>query len=144
MSLYSAIQFGAAVAIPAAGLADVTGASINVRVEEEQMLLRVAFKGTVLAIAPGALTVGFSSDTVALPLLSGGQQLTAAGPWHLCVEETLLLSKGQHVIRLRMNDVATAGHTIDGGVYKCLFTAERMTNDATLGQGVNSKVQLSL
>lgn len=143
MSLYSAFQFGAAHAIPDAGLADVTDASLNVRVEEEQMLVRVAFKGTILGGGAGDLTVGFTVDGVALPLLSAGQ-LLAAGEHHLHVEETLALTKGQHVIRLQMNDVATAGHTIDGGVYKCVFSVERVSNDALLGQGVNSKVQLAL
>jgi len=142
MALYSEIQFGAAAAIPTGGLADVVGASMVVRVEEEAMLLRLSFNGTVLATGAGLLDVGFTVDTVALPLLSAAHT-TAIGRAHLHVEATLELAKGEHVVRLQMNDAAT-GTTIDGGVYKSVFSATRVSSDATLGQGVNSKVQLSL
>jgi len=140
MSLYSFVEFGAAAAIPAAGLADVVGGSMVVRVEEDQMDLVLRFRGTILGGGAGDLVVGFTVDGVALAKLAG-RQLLAAGEHALDVSQRVSLSKGQHLVRLQMDDVASAGHTIDGGPHECRFEAERLSSAATLAHGVDSKVQ---
>jgi hypothetical protein len=139
MSLYSFVEFGAAAAIPAAGLADVVGGAMSVRVEEEQMDLILSFKGTVLATGPGDVQVGFAVGGVALAKLGGAHALVL-GEYHLNVEQRITLTKGDHLVTLQMNDVATIC-TIDGGPHECRFGAERLSSAATLAHGVDSKVQ---
>lgn len=142
MSLYSSVSFGAQ-ALPAAGLAAVTNSQMSVRVEEDQMLLVLNFQGNILGGGAGALTMGFLVDGVAattLPLMG----FTFIGATQLPVNFSLpvALSKGEHKIALTANDVGTAGHTINGAAFDSRFSATRLTNDATLGHGVGSKVQL--
>lgn len=146
MSLVSFVDFGAAQAIPAAGLATVTNSPLSVRVEEEQMLVVLRFAGSIQSAGAGLLTVGFLVDSVVTPTLpAAGVTLGAATAMtYLNVELPVVLSKGDHKIALQMNDAGSVGHTIDGGDFLCRFSVERRSNDVLLGQGVNSKVQLAL
>lgn len=146
MSLYSFVTFGAAAPIPAAGLDVVAGSQMSVRVEEDEMLLVLNFQGNLLGVTAAAVTLGFEVDgaaATALPLLA---HTFLTGQLQLPVNISLpvTLTKGEHVIALTADDPGTAGITIDGGVADCRFSATRVSNAATLGQGVNSKVQLSL
>jgi len=144
MSLYSEIVLGA-VTLPTGGVAVVTGAQMNVRVEEEEMLLILDFQGQVTGVTAELLVMNFEVDGVAasaLPLLSHTfltGQLADEAKFSLCVK----LTKGHHVVALTAN-AASGGHTIAGAVVRSAFSATRVSNAATLGQGVNSKVQLSL
>jgi len=147
MSLYSDIQFGAAAPLPAAGLANVVGSPMSVRVEEDEMLLELKFQGSVLGINAAALTMGFAYNSGAgwlpattLPQLS---HLFLTGQLELDAHFSFVLSlpKGEHKVALTANDVGTAGITIDGGVVDSRFSATRISNAATLAHGVDSKVQ---
>jgi hypothetical protein len=146
MSLISYVDFGAAQAIPAAGLATVTNSLLSVRVEEEQMLVVLRFSGSIQSAAAGILSVGFLVDSVAVPTLpAAAHSLGAINTMsYLNVEHAVVLSKGDHKIALQMNDVGTTGATIDGGDFLARFSVERRSNAVTMGQGVNSKVQLAL
>ena len=143
MSLYSEFQFGAAAPVPTGGLADVAGSSMSVRVEEDEMLLTLAFSGSLLNAAAAVWSGAFAVDGVAasaLPVAAGA--LLAAAPLSVSFEQSVWLTKGDYKVTMQMN--STAATTIDGGTVRSVFTALRDSNSATLGQGVNSKVQLSL
>lgn len=144
MSLYSTLPLGN-ITLPTGGIALVPGAQMIVRVEEEQMLLTLNFQGQISGVTAEAATLAFYVDgapATTLPqvvhtFLTG--QLTAEVNTSLSV----MLSKGEHTVALWAN-ADSGGHAIEGTVVDCRFTATRDSSDATLGQGVNSKVQLSL
>lgn len=147
MSLYSEYVFptGAAVALPTAGLADVTDASLSVRVEEEEMDLLLCFSGTILQGGAGLLDLQFTVDGTAVTALPvAGHTLLAAGQLALtaCFRVSGL-SKGEHVVRLQANDAGGAS-VISSDTHHCVFSAERLSSAATLAHGVGSKVQNSL
>ena len=138
----SEITFGAAAPLPAAGSALVAGSQMSVRVEEEEMYLKLTFQGSVLGGGPGIQTLGFLVDSVAaptLPLLSFTFLATEAIPVN--ISHVVKLTKGEHKVGLLGNDPTSAGHTIDGAVVQSVFSATRYTDDATLAHGVDSKVQ---
>jgi len=144
MSLYSELPLGSIV-LPAGGTATVTGAQMIIRVEEEEMLLDLNFQGNILGVATAVLTMGFLVDTVATPALPVLGHTFVAGALQLPVNfsHRLTLTKGEHTVALTA-DTTVAAASIDGAAFDCRFTATRDSNSATLGQGVNSKVQLSL
>ena len=144
MSLYSQLPLGSVV-VTAGALSVVPGAQMIVRVEEDEMLLHLNFQGNILGVATAVLLMGFSVDgaaATALPLLG---HTFLAGALQLPVNFTLplALTKGEHTIALT-GGTATAAASVDGAAFDCRFSATRVSNDATLGQGVNSKVQLAL
>jgi hypothetical protein len=149
MSLYSEIKFGAAAALPVgAALLNVVDGVMSVRVEEEEMLLTLEFQGSILGAGVTVLNMGFAVDsgtgfaaTSTLPLWGA---TLAAAETPVRFTQRLTLAKGEHKIALQAADVSSTGHTISGGVVDSRFAACRDSNSATLGQGVNSKVQLSL
>lgn len=148
MSLYSEIVLDTEVSL-AAGAQTVAGTQMNVRVEEEEMLLLLEFQGRLTGVTAELIEMGFTVNSGAgfaspttLPLLAHTfltGQLEEAVKFSLCVK----LTKGHHVVGLTANP-ASVNHDIDGDVVHCVFSATRVSSDATLGQGVNSKVQLSL
>jgi len=145
MSLYSEIVIETALALPTGGVAVVTGTQMSVRVEEDEMLLILDFQGQVSGVTAELLVMNFEVDGAAasvLPLLSHTfltGQLADEAKFSLCVK----LTKGEHKVALTAN-AASGGHAIEGTTVRCAFSATRVSSDATLGQGVNSKVQLSL
>jgi len=148
MSLYSELVFGAAAPLPTGGFADVVGSSVSVRVEEEEMCLTLAFSGSLVNPGPGVFSLGFAVDsngagfvaTSALPLCAGA--LLAGVGLSVACSTVVKLAKGEHKITLQAD--STAATTIDGAVIRSTLSMTRDSNSATLGQGVNSKVQLSL
>jgi hypothetical protein len=115
---------------------------MSVRVEEEEMYLTLRFQGAILGGGAGGFTMGFSVDGAASPTLQVASHLfVGTERLNLNVMHTIKLSKGEHVVALTANDVATAGHTIDGAVVHSVFSATRSSDDAVLAHGVDSKVQ---
>ena len=142
MSLVSRIFVTTDLALPAGGMADVAGLSMNVRVEEDEMLLFLEFEGTVKSGGAGVLELDISWNGNTTPTPLAAQTLAASGTFsHWSVSHLVLLAKGQHVIRLRANDVGSQGHTIDGVAYHAHLRVKRESSDATLAHGVDSKVQ---
>jgi len=148
MSLYSFVQFGD-VTLPTGGAANVTGSQMSVRVEEEQMLLLLRFQGRLTGVTAELVTLNFAVDSGAgfvaasvLPLASH-TYLTGQLAHEFHVELPVVLTKGEHKVALLAN-AASGNHQIDGLTVNSRFSATRVSSDATLGQGVNSKVQLSL
>ncbi|MGE3483154.1 MAG: hypothetical protein AB7L09_00095 [Nitrospira sp.] len=144
MSLYSFVSLGN-VTLPTGGIALVPGAQMIVRVEEEQMLLVLNFQGQVSGVTAEAATLHFYVDGAAATVLPQVVHtfLTGQLTTEVNMSLPLSLSKGEHTVSLWAN-ADSGGHAIEGTVTDCRFSATRASNAATLGQGVNSKVQLSL
>lgn len=141
--MYGFVQLGD-VAIPAGAPAVV--AQFNVRVEEENMVVELLLDGSIVGGAAADIVlakfqVGTATAVPALPMGVG----VAAGPAveHCALKQVVELPKGQHVVKLLLGATA-ADLVLKGATYDCKFACLRTTADATLGQGVNSKVQLAL
>lgn len=141
MSLYSFVQLGD-VTLPTGGLALLPGAQINVRVEEEQMLLKLDFQGRLTGVNGEAATLHFYVDGNPATTLPQYEHTFLTGDLddNLQISLPLMLTKGHHVVSLWAN-ADSGGHQVDGATVDCRFSATRVSNDAALGQGVNSKVQ---
>ena len=144
MSLYSHVALGN-VTLPTGGIALVTGAQMIVRAEEEQMLCTLNFQGQVSGVTAETATLHFYVDGVAATVLPQVVHtfLTGQLTTEVNMSLPLVLTKGEHTVSLWAN-ADSGGHAIEGTVVDCRFSATRASSDATLGQGVNSKVQLSL
>ena len=144
MSLYSEIVLDTEVSL-ASGAQTVVGTQMNVRVEEEEMLLLLEFSGRLTGVNAETIEMGFEVDgaaATALPLFSHAYltgQLLFPVSFGVCVK----LTKGQHVVGLTANP-NSGDQDLDGDIVHTVFSATRVSSAATLGQGVNSKVQLSL
>ena len=123
-----------------------TVAQLNVRVEEDSMMTTLALKGAVLGVTGGIVTAKFVVDGgTPIPTLPIGCGNVGAGPATLAVDPsvTVELSKGQHVVAVQLACSGADG-TLKGATYDCKLKVTRLSADATMGQGVNSKVQLSM
>jgi hypothetical protein len=120
-------------------------AQMNVRIEEDEMLTVLQLTGAVVGATAGIVTAQFLVDGVAvntLPMCCGN--VGAAGAT-LALEpkQTVRLTKGQHAVAVQLANTGGDG-SLKGATYDCKFGVTRLSADATMGQGVNSKVQLSM
>ncbi len=132
------------IALSVGAFADATGAALNFLVEEDEMMVEVGLTGTVLCGGADSLIQfklmvdGTSVST--LPLAAN--DLVAAKTEYLNIAKTVRLAKGRHVLKLQSN-VSTAA-TLKGATYDALLFAKRLSADAVLAHGVDSKVQLTM
>lgn len=132
-----------ALAAPAA-FTKVTGAEMLFHVEEEEMLVdlyaKVTFSTSAVARADFTLFV----DGANVGGANGLACLTpaaAADVNTVVAARTVRLAKGSHILDLRVK-VAAGDLTVAGATIPCELVAERRSHPATLGHGVDSKVQL--
>jgi hypothetical protein len=143
--MYGYLPITTDVALPVAGMADVTGAILNFAVEEDEMMVNLGFTATILAGgAASQIDFQFMVDGVAATAFpSAGLDITvAAKKAFLAMPLVVRLSKGRHVVKLQAN--ATAAASIKGTAYDCRLFAKRETADAVLAHGVDSKVQVTM
>ena len=144
--MYGFVPITAAQTLPVGAAAAVTGASLKFSVEEENMLVELQFVGCVSSTAGGDLTFKFQVDGADIVNPATGSamlpwiQTWAAGEKiYVAYKVKQTFSKGAHTVKL-FAGAATDG-TILGTTTDCRLVADRFTADATMGQGVNSKVQ---
>jgi hypothetical protein len=142
--MYGFVPITVAQALPVGAPVAVTGANLKFSVEEEQMLTDLQFCGNIVSTAGGLITITFLVDGVAvttLPLMI--ETWAALAQKHVSLKFTAVnLSKGSHKLTLAAG--AAVDGTIKGDTTDCRLIANRASADATMGQGVNSKVQLSM
>lgn len=144
--MYGHLSLGA-IACPTGGMADVTGAILRFNVEEDEMLTEVGFQG-VIANANGAAQTcdlnlvvdGVNATT--LPI-AGVQLALTTGKEHVRAAVIVRLTKGHHVLKLQANASVITDVTVAGAAYDCRLFANRVTADAVLAHGVDSKNQVS-
>lgn len=143
MSLYSSVSF-ASLALPGGGAAVVTGSTMSIRIEEEEMDLILRFQGNLLGANGDVATLAFEVNGVAATALPswGTTFLTADLQAHANIELRVTgLAQGEHKVALLGNDVGSGTVTLDGANFVCTFSAERVSSAASLAHGVDSKVQ---
>jgi len=142
--MYGFVPITVAQALPVGAPVAVTGANLKFSVEEDQMLTDLQFCGTVSSTAGGLITFTFLVDGVAYTTLPVTIATWAAlEAKYVSLKVTAVnLSKGSHKLTLAAG--AAVDGTILGTTTDCRLIANRVSADATMGQGVNSKVQLSM
>lgn len=127
-----------------AAFTKVTGAEMLFHVEEEEMLVDLYAKVTfsTSAVERADFTLFVDGANVA-----GANGLACLTPAVIADENTVVaartvrLAKGSHSLDLRVK-VAAGDLTVEGATIPCELVAERRSHPATLGHGVDSKVQL--
>lgn len=144
--MYGFVPITAAQALPAGAAAAVTGGALKFSVEEENMLVEVAFTGCVASTAGGDLTFKFQVDgadivnpATGIAMLPWIATWQAAEKKYVSYKVKTTLSKGAHTLKLFAG--AAVDGTILGTTTDCRLIADRFSADSTMGQGVNSKVQ---
>jgi len=117
---------------------------VNFGVEEEEMLVRFRLQCAVESGADDMLDFGLQLDGALIgggALFRKGIDITA-GKTHdgVSFEWFQKVTKGSHVVALFTDQVGGASENIDTVVAPCTFTVERVSNDAVLAHGVDSKV----
>lgn len=140
--MYGFVPITAAQALPVGAAAAVTGAALKFSVEEENMLTDLQFIACVGSTAGGDLTFKFQVDGADVTTNPWIATWAAAEKKYVSYKVTAFLSKGAHTLKLFAG--APTDGTILGTTTDCRLIAQRFSADATLGQGVNSKVQLSM
>ena len=121
---------------------------LGFQVEEEEMLvdleLRVTYHTPTPALAYFTLFVdGQDVETVGTNGLAVHlcPAIAAAGISTLYLSKTVRLAQGAHNVELRM--ISTDAPTLAGATIPAELVARRHSHPATLGHGVDSKVQLA-
>lgn len=140
--MYGFVPITVAQALPVGAAAAVPGAALKFSVEEENMLVELQFTACVSSTAGGDLTFKFQVDGADVNALPWVATWAALEKKHVTFKTMATLSKGAHTVKL------LAGAAVDGSILgtttDCRLGVLRLTADATLGQGVNSKVQLAM
>lgn len=127
--------------------ATVAGLAMSFRVEEEEMVVSLEFQGVVSNDnAAGRVDLDFNVDGTRVSGATAGLMgypsvSSVLAPVHMV--RVVRLSKGDHTLALQWK--AAAGvNTLAATTFPAQLVVRRMSHPATLGQGVNSKVQLAV
>ncbi len=120
---------------------------LGFQVEESEMFVVLDLRATVSLSADDLLSVTFFVDGVDVETVGTGgllqkSILTASAGETLQLSKTIRLAQGFHTVDVRMLTAANAVPTIEGGTIPAELMARRSSHPATLGHGVDSKVQL--
>jgi hypothetical protein len=141
--MYGYVPISTAAAIPTGAAAVIPGASLMFNVEEDNMTTNCMFNGVITTGSATNVTFYFYVDAASATTLPIYYFSTAAAATNGCSFSLAIpgLTKGMHNLQLWALASASSA-TVDGTTYDCRVIANRVTADATFGQGVNSKVQL--
>lgn len=142
--MYGFLPITTDIILPIGSMADVPGVILDCAVEEDEMLVELSAKGVVLSGgAASSIDFQFVVDTVATTALPiSNLTIAAATQGALSISQVVRLTKGRHKVKLQAK--ASTSATLKGTLYDARLVVRRDSADATLGQGVNSKVQLSM
>jgi len=139
-----------AIALGTGGLAALAGNALRLgfSVDEPEMFVRLRFQCALTNGAADEVDFGLqlTTDQGTPALIDGGalfrKGLSGAGYTHdgVAFEWLGKLPRGKHVLELFADQVGAASESIDTDVMPAALTVERVTNEAVLGHGVESKV----
>lgn len=132
------VAFTAATSVGGVGLME-----ISCSVEETEMLVDLELRACVSQDVSSALDFTYFVDGADVETVgTNGLYRAVIGTTAVSVyfNHTLRLAKGQHLIQLRLKSAQTP--TIAGATIPAELTVRRHSHPATLGHGVDSKVQL--
>lgn len=120
---------------------------LGFQVEEAEMLVDLECRLLMDVSANDTLRLTFFVDgvdveTVGTAGLYQVPLLTASDPTSIYLNKTVRLDQGFHTVEVRMLTVGNGIPTIAGATIPAELVARRHSHPATLGHGVDSKVQL--
>lgn len=120
---------------------------LGFQVEEEEMFVHLSCRLLLDIGANDTVQLTFFVDgadveTVGTAGLLQKPLLTASDSETLVIEKTVRLAQGFHTVDMRMLTTGAGVPTIEGATIPAELEARRSSHPATLGHGVDSKVQL--
>lgn len=147
MAIYGAVSSAADFVSASAAFVDVAGLALNFRVEEDEMQVLLNFQGVVSHSAvDGAVHLQFDVDGNPVDAAMADGQYAATSSTadalnHANFSRIVSLSKGHHVLKLQAKTPDGASLTLENATWPGRLSASRLSHDAVLAHGVDSKVQ---